>query len=575
MPGEAPAATGTLAAAPGLPDQRRGIDLLSWTAALASAAVLLLFIVYPIGKTALLAFIEPDQPLDSLAFTLANFRAFIDAPLYRLALLNTITVALAATLVSVVIAVPAAWAVARVDLPLRGVIMTLAVLPLISPPFIGAYAWVVLLGRRGLVTQLVELGFGVQLPPIYGPVGITLGLVLHFFPYVFLFAQAALSSADPHIEEAGSIMGASRARIAWSITLPLALPAIAAGALLVFTQSLGNFGVPSVLGMNHTTLATLLVANVHGRFNLNAAAAIGMVNVALTILALLLLRRTSRRGRYVTVTSTSRGIRRSTSLRAKLIAGTYVWTLLLVALLPMVVVVFYSFVERWPGTLWPTRFGLANYRYIFDRLVEPMLTSLYLAGVATIACVVFGTLTAYAAARPGFRARPLLDATVMLPFVMPGLITGVAFLAAFNSGWLVLSGTAAIIILAYFVRKLAYTFRAVTASLNQLDGRIEEAATICGARWGQTMRMVVIPLVAPGILAGGILVFATLIMDLSITILLYSANWRPLAIVMFEQLFDDKIGYASASGTVGLVVTAAVIYLASRLAGRGMADMFR
>ncbi len=550
-------------------------EWLAYLAAALCAVVLLLFIVYPIGKTMLLAFVEPGKALGSGAFSIANFRAFAEAPLYQAALFNTLTVSLAATAIAVLVAVPAAYAVARIELPLRGLILTLSVLPLISPPFIGAYAWIVLLGRRGMITQAADMWLGLHIPAIYGPVGITLALVLHFYPYVFLFTHAALSAADPHIEEAGEIMGASRLRIIASITLPLTIPSIAAGALLVFTQSLGNFGVPSVLGKDYMTLATLLVYNIHGKFNLSAAAAIGVVNVLLTIGGLLLVRRYSRRGRYVTVTSTSRAIKRSTSLRAKLLGGAYVWLLLAVALAPLVVVVFYSVVERWPGTLWPTQFGLANYLYIFDRLIDPMLSSLYLAAFATIACVLFGTLTAYAAARPGFFAKPVLDLTIMLPFVIPGLITGVAFLAAFNSGFLVLSGTAAIIILAYFVRKLAYTFRSVTAALNQLDGRIEEASTICGARWGETMRRIIIPLVAPGILAGGILVFATLIMDLSITILLYSANWKTLAIVMYEQLFDDKIGYASAAGTVGLGVTSFLIYLASRLVGRSMSDMFR
>ena len=550
-------------------------EWLAYLAAALSAVVLLLFIAYPIGKTLFLAFVEPGKAVSIGALGLANFHAFFTSPLYQEALGHTLTVSLAATVFAVIVAVPAAYVVARIDIPFRSIILTLAVLPLISPPFIGAYAWIVLLGKRGVITQVAEMWFGLHLPPIYGPIGITLALVLHFFPYAFLFTNAALSAADPHIEEAGEMMGASRLRIIWSITLPLTVPSIAAGALLVFTQSLGNFGVPSVLGKDYMTLPTLLVYNIYGRFNLNAAAAIGFINVLLTIGALLMVRRYSRRGRYVTVTSTSRAIKRHSSATAKLLGSVYIWLLLAVSLAPLVVVIGYSFVERWPGTLLPTMFGWTNYHYLFERLIDPMLSSLYLAGVATLACVVFGTLTAYAAARPGFFAKPVLDLTIMLPFVIPGLITGLAFLAAFNTGFLVLTGTAAIIILAYFVRKLAYTFRSVTAALNQLDGRIEEASTICGARWSETMRRIIVPLVAPGILAGGILVFATLIMDLSITILLYSANWKTLAIVMYEQLFDDQIGYASAAGTVGLIVTSLMIFLASRLVGRSMSDMFR
>ena len=163
----------------------------------------------------------------------------------------------------------------------------------------------------------------------------------------------------------------------------------------------------------------------------------------------------------------------------------------------------------------------------------------------------------------------------MLPFIMPGIITGVAFIASFGSGWLVLTGTGTILVMAYFVRRLAYTFRAVSSALSQLDDRIAEASTICGAGWGYTMRRVIVPLVAPGILAGAILVFATLIMDLSITILLYSANWTTMAIVMYQQLFDDKVGYASATASVAIIITAVLVFAASRLVGKSMADMFR
>ena len=131
------------------------------------------------------------------------------------------------------------------------------------------------------------------------------------------------------------------------------------------------------------------------------------------------------------------------------------------------------------------------------------------------------------------------------------------------------------LVMAYVVHRLAYVFRAVSAAIGQVDRRIEEASVVCGARWSTTVRRVTVPLVAPGILAGGILVFSTLIMDLSITILLYSPQWKTLALHMFEQLSNNRIGYASASGALAIFVTTGLVFLASRIAGRGMADMFR
>ena len=247
----------------------------------------------------------------------------------------------------------------------------------------------------------------------------------------------------------------------------------------------------------------------------------------------------------------------------------------MIALLPQIVVVFDSLAERWPGTLFPIKYGVANYRYVLSELIEPIMHSVALSAAATVLSVIIGALAAYAATRGNARVGRGIDLMIMLPFVMPGLLTGVAFLVTFNSGLLVLSGGALIMVLAYVVHRLAYIFRAVCAAIGQVDSRIDEASAVCGARWLYSMRRVTLPLIAPGIVAGGVLVFSTLVMDLSITLLLYPPEWKTLAIVMFEQLSNNKIGYASASGTLAILVTTALVFLSSRLAGRSMAEMFR
>jgi iron(III) transport system permease protein len=522
----------------------------------------------------LLGFVVPGEDLSFATLTLQNFIGMFAAPLYRAAFLHTVFVAIATTVLAVLVSLPAAYVLARRAVPGRNLLLTLAIVPLISPPFIGAFSWVVLLGNQGIITRTVFMLTGLHLPGIYGPAGMILAMVLSFFPYVLLFVQAALSAADPSLQESARIMGASRLRILFTVTFPLIMPAVAAGALLVFAQSIGNFGVPSILGREYTMMTTLIVYQVEGDFNINGAAAIALVNVAMTTIALLLLARYARRNRFVTITSTSRGATRSGGLGAVL-GGAYVWLLLALALLPQVTVVFDSFAVRWPGTLLPLQYGWDNYRYVLSELMEPMMHSIVLSAAATALSIVIGALAAYAATRKTARLGRMIDLMIMLPFVMPGLLTGVAFLVSFNTGWLVLSGSAAIMILAYVVHRLAYIFRAVSAAIGQVDSRIDEASTVCGARWLYTLRRITIPLVAPGIVAGGVLVFSTLIMDLSITILLYTPEWKTLAIVMFEQLSNNKIGYASASGALAIVVTAILVFLASRLAGKSMAEMFR
>lgn len=532
------------------------------------------FLVYPIGKTLLHSFIPNGEALSVANLSSVNFERFFSSASYQNAFRNSLFVSLLTTVIAVLIALPAAFAVARISMPFRGAIVALSVIPLISPPFIGAYSWVMLLGRSGIVTHYLHTWFGVELPSIYGAFGIILALSLSYFPYVFLIVQGALAASDPYIEESAEVMGASRWRILRTITFPLVAPAVAAGAIIVFIKALGNFGVPAILGGEFYVLPTLIYFQIHGFFNLNGASAIAMVNVGLTLVAILFLTRVNKRRRFVTVTSVTRRSKQMKNRGARIFANLYCWILLFSALIPQMMVIFSSFAEQWAATLFPVSYGLVNYRLALTSLT-PLTNSLILAGTATILCVVFGTLASYASIRGRFAGKWALDLTIMLPFVLPGIVTGVAYLTTFNDGIIVLSGTATILILAYFVRRIAYTFRTVTAAMSQLDSKLEEASTVCGATWAMTMRKVIIPLTAPGIIAGAIIVFATLISEMSVTILLYSAKWKTISIAIFELVIADELLEASAIGSVAIVLTLALVFLASRLLGKSMAELFR
>lgn len=554
---------------------RRRRDWTPWVVGAVTGIVLVLFLVYPIGKTLLSSFVAQGDSLSLENLTLRNFQRFFTSSLYKQAFVNSLVVSLASTVIATLLALPAAYAMARIEIPFRNLIMSLSVIPLIAPPFIGAYSWVILLGRQGIFTHYLNDWFGITLPSIFGPFGIILALSLAYFPFVFLITQGALAAADPYIEESASLMGASRWRILRTVTFPLVLPSILAGSLTVFIRALGNVGVPGVLGGDYYVLPTLILFQVEGFFNLNGAAAIAVVNVLLVLVVLLVIQRFSGQKRFVTMTGTTRAARRSTSLRARLFGTIYTWGLLLLALLPQMVVLFSSFAERWTGTLFPVEYGFGNYRLILQDVLAPITNSLTLATAATVLALLFGTITAYVALRKRFRGRWVIDLTIMLPFVLPGIVTGVAYLATFNSGWLVLTGTGIILVFGYFVRRIAYAFRSVSAAIGQVDPKLEEASAICGAGWGHTMRKVTVPLIAPGILAGGILVFSTLIGELSVTIMLFSGKWKTVSIAIYEYLTSHRIAPASALGSVVVVITLTLVFVASRLTRRGMADMFR
>jgi len=200
--------------------------------------ILLCFLVYPISRIVLNSFLPTEGPFGLTSLTLEHFGRFMASSLYRKALLHSLVVSLTASALSLLIGLPMAFFIARVRMPGRTVLLSLATLPLVVPPFLGAYSWILLLGRNGALTAFLKATLGVELPSIYGAPGIILAFTLGYFPYIVLLTYGALSSADPSLEESAQLMGADRFRITRTVTLPLVTPAIAAGMVIIFMQSL-------------------------------------------------------------------------------------------------------------------------------------------------------------------------------------------------------------------------------------------------------------------------------------------------------------------------------------------------
>jgi iron(III) transport system permease protein len=534
-----------------------------------------IFLIYPIANVIIHAFLANGRDPALINLTLDNFKHFLVSASYQRAFWNSIVAGGGATLLATALSLPMAYALTRVRIPFRPLVLALSVIPLIAPPFIGAYAWIMLLGNNGMITQILYSNLGLRLPTIYGPFGVIVALALSYFPYVFLIVQGALAAADPAIEEAAQMAGSSRWRIIRTITFPMIVPAVAAGALIVFIKAIGDFGVPAILGGEFQVLPTLIYYQIHGYFNLNAGSAIAMVNVALTIAALAILSAVSRRWTFSTITGSARGAVRQSTLGMRVFANAFVWFVLTLALLPQAVVLLYSFAERWGDSLFPSVYGLNNYRRVLRDVTEPIWNTMILATVATFLCLTFGMIAAYAAVRGKVMAKWVLDLSIMVPFVLPGLVVGVAYLTAFNSGPIVLTGTATILVLAYFTRRVGFIFRSTVSAIGQVDPLLEQASTICGASWGKTMRRVTVPLIAPALIAGAVLVFATLIGEISATVLLYSAQWKTLSIAIYEFVLGNELAKASALGSLSNVLTLILVLVASTLLGRNMSDMFR
>jgi iron(III) transport system permease protein len=556
-------------------DRFKSFELTPYLVLGLALVILVVFIAYPLSKVLFNSFIELGDAPTLGNLTLANFSQFSTSTLYRGAFFNTLTVGLFCVLFSCLIGIPMAYFVAKTQTPLKTLFLTLGTLPLILPPFVGAYSWILLFGRQGVVNYLLDTAFGFTLPDIYGAPGVIIAITMSTYPFIFLLTYGALVSADPYIEESAEIMGASRWRVIRTVNLPLVIPAILAGALIVFMRSVGNFGVPAILGGNFYVLPTLIYFQVTGFFNLNAAGAIAMVNVVLVAFAILLSQYVTAKRSYVTITSTTQAARISSSKLLKWIGTVFCLGVIFFSLLPHLTVIITSFTEGWAGTRYPTKFSFENYRRIFQVALTPIRNSLFLATTATLIAAVIGTLLSYINVRKNVRARWILDLTVMLPFILPGIVVGVAILIGFSSGLLILSGTWMILVVGFFIRRMPYIFRSTTASLSQIDTAVEEASSITGASWLTTFRKITLPLMAPGILAGAVISFSTLMGELSTTVILYSARWKTITVAIVEYLFSATIGPAYALGTILIVLVLAAISLANRILGRRMSQMFK
>ena len=552
----------------------KDIDFTVWLVLGMVFVVLVLFLLYPISRMILASFVGRDKPIAWENLTLANFNRFFTSRLYVDAMKHSLAVSLSSMFFAVLLGLPLAFIVSRVDIPGKSLISSLATLPLILPPFVGAYSWILLLGRNGFITFWMKRLFGITLPSIYGFHGITIATSLSYYPFVFLMTQGAFALADPYLEESADVMGAGFFRKLRTITLPLVAPSIGAAAITVFMRAIGNFGVPSILGGEYYVLPTLIFFQIVGYYNINSASAISLVSVLFSVIALLLMRYFTARQSAVTLTTTTRQVKQITHPLAKILGMIYAVLLIVISLAPHITVLVGAFSEVWAGTPWPTKMGLDNFRRIYTHALNPLRNSLVLSTTATLVSLLMGTMVAYVAVRRKFRGRWLIDMLVMMPFVLPGIVVGVALLSSFGAPPFYLSGTAYILIIAYVIRRMPYIFRSASGALHGMDPILEQASGIMGAKLATTFRRVTLPLITPAVTAAGLLTFTTLIGELSTTMMLYSARWKTATVTIYEYLTEDMLGPACAMGTVINVIVLSGVFLATKLLGEKMSSMF-
>jgi iron(III) transport system permease protein len=522
-----------------------------------------LFLLYPLWGVLSASILTPDGG----AFTPNNYIKVLSRSFYRASVTNTLAIGLLATVTTTMIAVPLAFAIARLDVPGKLLMTGLAALPLVLPSFVGAYALVLLLGRSGVVTQTLN-AWGIPFGSIYGTPGIVAVYTLTLYPYVLLPTLAGLKAVDITVEEAAQNLGSSPARTFRTVTLPVIIPSVLSGALLVFIETIENFGVPAVLAEDKPILAVEAYKLFIGETatNPSAAAVLGVLLIMLTASVLIIQRRYLARHRFATG---ARAVPPLIKVGAgwRTLATAYCWAVVLLALVPFFAIVVLSFME-FRGPVLHAHFSLGNYAELFAVAGGPLSNTLMFATLAACGAALIGVPIGWVLVRSRTGWTSFLDIVSTMPFAVAGTVLAIGLVIAFNSGWLLLTGGWLIMLLAYTVRKLPFTVRSSSAILHQIDPSLEEASISLGVSPLRTLIGLIVPLMLGGIVAGMVLTWVTVASELSSTVVLYSGPWRTLTIIMFQALEGSGAGVAVAAASVLIAITLIPMLAAYRLLQR-------
>ena len=539
---------------------RGKVSLDAWSLVMLAAIGLLgLLLVWPVGQVLVLGFLDAQTQ----TFTLGNYQKILTHPYYLGALKNSLIVGGGGMLGACLLGVPLAYCTARFVVRGRSVIATLAVLALVSPPFIGAYSWVMVAGNNGWLTQNIKT-LGLTMPTIYGAHGIILVFSLKFFPFVYLMTETALRNINRAYEEAAENLGCSATARFFKITLPLVFPAVSSGAILSFVLSIADFGTPSIIGRDYRTLSTVAYNQYTSEMGgpPTMAVSISMLMIVIAMLAVLLQRYLMGPRRYAG-SLTNLSVPKPCHGAFGVAVHALCYSIVALATMPIAVVIYTSFLET-NGPVFTGGFGLNSYARVIREVPDVIVNTFKFSLLATLLITLAGGLISYVVVRRETAAAGLLDALLMVPYVVPGVVLAIGFLLCFQYGAFDLIGTSTIIVLMLFVRRLPYGVRATSAVLRQIKPSIEEAAVNLGASPLQAFARVTVPLMLPGVIAGAMMSFITAINELSATLLLYTARTTTMPVRIYSAVLDGEFGIAAALAALLLASSGLCVFVVLR-----------
>ena len=522
-----------------------------------------LFLVYPLFTL----FAGSLKEAKTGAFTFEHYSRFFSKKYYYNSLFNSFKVTIATTLLTVAIGGPLAYVMSSFQIRGKALLEILIIISMLSPPFIGAYSWVLLLGRSGAITRFMETAFGIRMPAIYGFGGIVLVFTLKLYPFIYLYVSGALKKIDVSLSEAAESLGCGRFKKVPTIILPLVLPTLLAGALLVFMNSLADFGTPQLIGEGFSVMPTLIYTEFVSEVGGSAGFAAALAAIMVVLTAILFLVQKYVVNKLSFTMSSMRPVKavKLTGLKNVLAHG-FVYLVVALAVIPQATVIYTSFLDT-KGSVFINRFTLKSYSSIVKKLGAAISHTYLYALAAILFIIVLGMFIAYLSTRRRNAATSFIDTLTMFPYIIPGSVLGITLLLAFNKGPLLLSGTPVIIIVAFIIRRLPYTLRSSAAILYQLSPSMDEASISLGCSPVKTFFQITAVMMLPGVLAVAVLSWVTVINELSASVILYTGRTRTMSVAIYTEVIRASYGTAAALSTVLTVTTVVSLLIFFRLSG--------
>ncbi len=522
------------------------------------------FLVYPMFSMLIKGFQDPATG----EWTLKHYQKFFNKRYYYRALINSFKVTFSVTILAILVGVPIAYFMSKYQIKGRRFLEIVIIISMMSPAFIGAYSWILLLGRNGVVTRFMSEHIGINTPSIYGFGGILLVFTLKLYPFIYMYVSGALKKFDVSLEEAAESLGCHGPRKLFGIVLPLITPSIFAGALMVFMNSLADFGTPQLIGEGFVTMPVLVYSEFVSEMGGEAHFAAAMADIMIFITAVMFTLQKSYINRKSYTMSSLRPIQKGElhGIRSLLVHG-FIYLVVLLSIIPQMTVIYTSFLNT-NGSIFLPGYSLVSYRKIFSTL-GTAIRNTYLYGAAAILLIlVLGVLIAYISVRRRNVLTGIIDTITMMPYIIPGSVLGITLLLSFNKKPVILSGTAFIIIISLVIRRLPYTLRSSSAILYQIDPNLEEASISLGCRPMRTFFRITLIMMLPGVMSGAILSWITVINELSSSVILYSGKTRTMSVAIYTEVVRGNYGTAAALSTVLIVSTVISLVIFFSISGK-------